>query len=448
MAVTLISNTSFKGDVKSLPISSAPMPAAALLYADFINGLYIDRIGGTVSRTTDINSRINIFRGSHANYIDESGGLAEANNSICVIDRHPQTLAKLGLRTENRVTNYMASPLDFTASTWAKTGVSAAALNGYWYTLTELAGYSQHCLRDTTTQLSTSNANVISIFVKPGTADRIQLAAVGGGAGSYANFDLTRGAVVFTGTGLLSALIEPGHDNSWRCSIVLNNPPAATADFRVSFINSDNDVMTPEFTGTGRTLQVAIAQAERAMVVPTSPITFVTRSLDVTTLLPDIPAESKADFSLFISGTMPGSPRGDDGGNNLFTLYNATTSEFVSVGQGSRRGNYRYMPLMTHNIGGAFTPVGFTGKGYESFRQWPLLITVKGGTVKVMCNGADGVQTLMTNAVNGFEKILLGRGLDSALAATGVWGGCIAKLAFFDKALSDTEMVSQFSALY
>ncbi|WP_407301838.1 hypothetical protein ACHQJB_14835 [Raoultella planticola] len=446
MSLTLTSNIQFNGDEKSLPAASAPMPASALVYGDFVNGLYIDRLDGNVNRTTNINSRVNIYRNSHSNYTDVNGDLAEALNSANIIDRHPHTLKKLGLRVENQMTNYMSSPVDFTASTWVKTGLAAALQSGYWHTLTESADNTQHYLRDNTSQLATDSANTVSLYVKAGTADRVQIAANGGGSQCFANFDLVNGAVLLLGTGLTTALIEPGFNDSWRCSIVLTNPASATGDIRVSFIDADTDSMTPVFAGTGRTLQVAIAQAERAVIAPTSPITFTTRSLDISTLIPNIPAANKSNFALFVSGIMPASPRGDDGGNNLFTLYNATDSEFISIGQGSRRGSYPYAPLATHNIGGTFTPVPFTGRGYQAYRQFAVLVSVSAGVVKIICNDG-GVQTLLTTAANGFESVLLGRGLNASLGTSGCWSAFISKIALFDTALSDDEMFDQFAAL-
>ncbi|HBW1581931.1 phage head spike fiber domain-containing protein [Klebsiella quasipneumoniae] len=446
MSTTLVSNIEFKGDVARLPSLSAPMPKSALAYADFINGVYIDRIGGVVNRSDNINARVNLFRGSHANYIADDGTLAEALNSVNIIDRHPRTLKKLGLRVEGEVTNYASNPVDFTAAAWAKTGVSVIAGENHWHTLAEDAATSQHGIRDTTTQLATTSANVISVYVKAGTAGRVQLAANGGGAEAYANFDLVNGAVLLLGTGLTTALIEPGYNGSWRCSIVLTNPASATADVRISFISADKDAMSPSFAGTGRTLQIAIAQAERAMIAPTSPITFGTRSADISTFLPDIPAASQSNFALFISGTMPASPRGDDGGNNIVTLYNATAGKFISIGQGSRRGSYPYAPLATHNIGGTFTPVPFTGRGYQAHKPFAVLVSVSGNTVKIICNNSE-VQTLLTTVTSGFEKVILGRGMNASLSSTGVWNAFISKTVMFDTALSDDDMVSQFSSL-
>ncbi|KMK33954.1 hypothetical protein ABW12_00200 [Pluralibacter gergoviae] len=446
MSTTLVSNTEFKGDVARLPSLSAPMPKSALAYADFINGIYIDRIGGVINRSDNINTRVNLFRGSHANYIADNGTLAEALNSVNIIDRHPQTLKKLGLRVEGEVTNYAANAIDFTAAAWAKAGVSVTAGENYWHTLTENTATSQHGIRDTTTQFVTTTANVVSVYVKPGTASRVQLAANGGGTEAYANFDVVNGAVLLLGTGLTTALIEPGYNGSWRCSLVLTNPASATADIRISFISGDKDTMSPSFAGTGRTLQVAIAQAERTMIAPTSPITFGTRSLDISTFLPDIPVASQKNFALFISGIMPASPRGDDGGNNIVTLYNDTKKEFISIGQGSRRGSYPYAPLATHNIGGSFAAVPFTGRGYQAYRQFAVLISVSGSTVKIICNNG-GVQTLLTNAANGFERVLLGRGLNTSLGTTGVWNSCISKIVMYDAALSDADIERQFSAL-
>lgn len=446
MSTTLVSNTEFKGDVARLPSLSAPMPKSALAYADFINGIYIDRIGGVINRSDNINTRVNLFRGSHANYIADNGTLAEALNSVNIIDRHPHSLKKLGLRVEGEVTNYAASPIDFTATAWAKTGVSVTAGENYWHTLTENTATSQHIIRDTTTQFVTTTANVISVYVKAGTANRVQLAANGGGSEAYANFDLVNGAVLLLGTGLTTALIEPGYNGSWRCSLVLTNPAAATADIRISFISGDKDAMSPSYAGSGRTLQIAIAQVERSMIAPTSPITFSTRSLDISTFLPDIPATSQKNFALFISGIMPASPRGDDGGNNIVTLYNDTKKEFISIGQGSRRGSYPYAPLATHNIGGSFAAIPFTGRGYQSYRQFAVLVSVSGSTVKVICNNG-GVQALLTNATNGFERVLIGRGLNASLGPTGVWNACISKAVMFASSLTDSEIETQFQSL-
>ncbi|MBK0031697.1 hypothetical protein IBT47_05305 [Erwinia sp. S43] len=450
MAITLISNQTFKGDISSLPTPSAPMPANAVIYADFINGLFIDTLNGQVNRTTDLTTRVDAARSTPANFIDESGVLTEASANVGIIDRHPHTLKKLGMRVERASINYLTAPLDFTQAAWAKTGINAALNAGYWYILTESAASSGHFIRDTTTTLTTSDANVISVYIKPGTATTVQLAVSAGGADCYANFDVANGVLLKMGGGVATANIEPGFDGSWRCSLALNSPSAAVGDIRIGFISSNSDAMTPSYPGTGRTLMAAVAQAERSFVAPTSPVTVAvkSRSADRNTLLPDIPIASRQDFSLFISGILPGSPRGDLSGNNLVTLYNETANEYICLGQGWRNGGYPYSPVATHNIGGGGA-VGITGSGYGQYRAWGLMLTVKAGVVKVICTGDEyRVQTLISSATKGFERILLGRGLTgSTPTPAGHWGGFISKLAFFDKALSDTEMVSQFSAL-
>lgn len=58
-----------------------------------------------------------------------------------------------------------------------------------------------------------------------------------------------------------------------------------------------------------------------------------------------------------------------------------------------------------------------------------------------------GVLTLLTTAANGFESVLLGRGLNASLGTTGCWSAFISKIALFDTALSDDEMFDQFAAL-
>lgn len=459
MSLNLKSNVAYQGNTADLPPVTAPMPADGLLFADFINGLYISNIDNMFYKNKLPGTAMAFGRPSIASVINEYGGLQYAQEGVPRIDRHPVTKKVLGFRVENSTTNQAINALDLTAASYTAAGMTVSAPSNGWCTLTESNANEVHTLTDTQSQIDTTLYNAISAYAKYISAQYLQIQVVGAGAQAFANFDIRNRKVTRMGQLAVSATATAGFDNSTRCELCVKGNAVATGTVKYSIINDPLAEPGVAYEGSGRAMQVSQMQIEKNTYHASSAFfpdgatggtTSANRRVDNAALL-SIPTENQSRFSVFIKGVMPPVEYGNGGGNNIISLLNTTLKKYAGFGLAARTSSYAYRSLVAHNINETSTLTGFpfNGKTYAPYGEYALMLTVDNGTLKVYSGMTDAPETLMTG-VPAFDTVTLGGNSiisGSVINLAGLWGAWLQKAVLFDSALSDADMIAQFDLL-
>lgn len=230
-------------------------------------------------------------RATSATYVNAAGNIATAASGELRYTYDPVTLSALGVLIEEQRQNIVPTSVAAAGITGVSAAGSQASPDGGTtaYLLTESSLTEAHYGSvGSSATWSTATAYTMSVFVKAGTASRVQL-TFGAGivAGAYANFSLSGAGSVPASGGITSSGIQQ-HANGWyRIWITATSTGSGSANCYVAFINSDSATRIPSYLGTGLTLYVWGVQAE-AGAFPSSYIpttgTAATRNADVLSL--------------------------------------------------------------------------------------------------------------------------------------------------------------------
>lgn len=205
-----------------------------------------------------------------------------------------------GMVVENARTN-----IELNASTWSVTAgtcVFQAAnpdrMGRQSALFTEDTSASFHFAYQGSSTRTVGTVYTYSVYVKAGTASKLQLtsgvAVVG--ADAYANYDLAALAITAQGAAVSGAFIEDAGDG-WRRIGFTSTAILTTsaANILVATLQTGLETRLPSFTGTGRTFYRAMGQVEAASLttychvstfIPTA-LSNVTRSDDLATYVCD-----------------------------------------------------------------------------------------------------------------------------------------------------------------
>ena len=233
-------------------------------------------------------------RATSATYVNSTGLIATAASGELRYTYDPVTLSALGVLIEEARTNLTATSTggsigggvtvataqsgapDGSSTVLVTTGNGAAATHYTW----NGAG---------TATLSAATQYCMSLFVKAGTATRVQMMSASGTWGtSYANFSLV-GAGSVLSNGATSAGIQQYANGWYRIWIVGTSAGAGAANVGTCLINSDTAARLPSFSGSDSAYDYSTWGAQiEAGAFPTSYIhtsgTAATRNADVLSL--------------------------------------------------------------------------------------------------------------------------------------------------------------------
>jgi len=219
-----------------------------------------------------LDSRVTFTRASGGTRINSAGVMVTETTNAPRFDYDPVTLACKGLLVEEARTNLCTT----SAVTAASTGTTAAtnAVNMFGVvnaavTLTETAASSTHsCLAGGLVSWVSGTQYACTMFVSPGTADRVQMLFTTGSAIStlndYANFSLVgAGTVLATGSSSSASIRRVAGSAVYACTVLLTAGGTNIAIGPIaSFINSDSATRGPSYLGSGKTLVVHGSQVE------------------------------------------------------------------------------------------------------------------------------------------------------------------------------------------
>lgn len=231
-------------------------------------------------------------RATAATYVNAAGNIATAASGELRYTYDPVTLSALGVLIEEQRQNLVSSSNSVGVNVGVSVSGSQASPDGATNAslITEDTGTSVHSAALASAGFSvTSGATYCaSVFVKAGTANRVQLTGFSGALGAgYANFALVGSGSVLASSGLVSSGIQQFANGWYRIWIVETAASTATNFLYLPFINADAATRNPSYTGTGLTLYAFGCQCE-AGAFPTSYIhtsgTAATRNADVLSL--------------------------------------------------------------------------------------------------------------------------------------------------------------------
>ena len=268
----------------------------AVVGTSAVSGVNLDFTGGVLPAGVTF-SRASL--GSDGSYFNSSGVLTNASANTARFDYDPVALTLKGLLTEGQRINGLypsipdstwtgnASPTLYsiaTNQTISPDGTTNASL------LTDTSINANHGIEPPAAFTITAGTNYyISIFAKAKDQSILQMRGAFSGnftASSYANFDLSAGAVTATGAGLIFSSISNVGNGWYRCTIgmqaiqsVSNSPFVA-----VNLTNNvSNAPVNPAYVGAGTGLYIwggDVETAPSSSYIPTSG-SAATRAADV-----------------------------------------------------------------------------------------------------------------------------------------------------------------------
>lgn len=227
-------------------------------------------------------------RATSATYVNASGLIATAASGELRYTYDPVTLSALGVLIEEQRTNLSTTSTEIAIGSNVSLTPSQASPDGGTsaVTVTESVTTSSHYSNQSSAISFTSGTTyTMSVFIKPGTATRIQLSGAGAvfGTAQYANFGLTGSGSVLASSGV-TATIQRFGGGWYRCAIAVAATSTTTGNPFFCFIDSDAATRLPSYLGTGLTVTAFGWQIE-AGASPTSYIpttgTAATRNADV-----------------------------------------------------------------------------------------------------------------------------------------------------------------------
>jgi hypothetical protein len=230
-------------------------------------------------------------RATAATYVDSTGLIATAASGELRYTYDPVTLSALGVLIEEARTNLSTASTDIVVGSQVSVSGSQSSPDGgtNGVLVTESTANSNHYAIQTEVISFTSGTTyTLAVFIKPGTATRIQLTGPAAvfGASQYANFGLTDTGAVLASSGV-TATIQKFSGGWYRCSIAVAATASTTGRPLFAFINADAATRLPSYTGTSLTVTGFGWQVE-AGAFPTSYIptagAAATRNADVLSL--------------------------------------------------------------------------------------------------------------------------------------------------------------------
>lgn len=227
-------------------------------------------------------------RATSATYVNAAGLIATAASGELRYTYDPVTLSALGVLIEEARTNLSTASTDIVVGSQVSVSGSQSSPDGgtNGVLVTESTANSNHYANQTAGISFTSGTTyTLSVFIKPGTATRIQLTGPAAvfGASQYANFGLTDTGAVLASSGV-TATIQKFSGGWYRCSIAVAATASTTGYPLFAFINADAATRLPSYTGTSLTVTGFGWQVE-AGAFPTSYIptagAAATRNADV-----------------------------------------------------------------------------------------------------------------------------------------------------------------------
>lgn len=195
-------------------------------------------------------------------------------------DYDPVTLQPDGVLIEAGRTNLVAfwrGALAITGGTQALNAAGADGVANVAVTVTESSAIVEGHFAQATAGVNFTSGTVYAMtrLIKPGTADRVQLAtnAVLSSTGAYVNFSLTGNGSILASGGGGTGYIRPHGNGFYACTIVFtaSSTQVGIAGIVTAMINSDTAGRIPTYLGTGLTIIIDGNQVE-AGVFPTSMI--------------------------------------------------------------------------------------------------------------------------------------------------------------------------------
>jgi hypothetical protein len=238
------------------------------------------------ARTKALDSKITFTRASTATFVGVDGLIKTAASGAARFDHNPATGESLGLLVEEARTNLITYSEQFNNAAWSKTNItitanSATAPDGTT-TADTFAGDGTNNVHYIITS-GAAGVKTISVFAKANTSNIVQL-LFGGSISSWANFNVSTGAVGSIGT-LCTASIQQFANGWYRC--ILATTDSAATDAAFSIVPSATSSRA-ESNSLSTSVYLWGAQSEASSSFPTSYIptsgSTVTRAADVASM--------------------------------------------------------------------------------------------------------------------------------------------------------------------
>lgn len=198
----------------------------------------------------------------------------------------------LGLWLGGQRTNLIQDARTVGRTGWSNTGVTASittgpnGIVGDATTLTEDANTSTHSTVFSSISYTSGLVYTASVLARAGTCGTVQLTFPSGAFGptAFANFNLLTGTLGTVGAGCTASIRQFG---SWyQIQVTATATTTVSTTFAIAMTNSATSPRFPSYLGSGRTLDLALAQMEQALFAST-PILPPIGSPAITTRLAD-----------------------------------------------------------------------------------------------------------------------------------------------------------------
>ena len=194
-------------------------------------------------------------RATSATYVNSTGLIATAASGELRYTYDPVTLSALGVLIEEARTNLAPNSTTFSGAGVAVYGTqSSPDGKSDAKKITEDSATTTHSgfMSNATATLSSGTTYTLSLFVKAGTASRVQITGVGAvfGTSQYANFGLTAAGSVLASSGV-TATIQQLNGGWYRCAIAVAASASAAGNVSAVMINSDTATRAPSYAGDG-----------------------------------------------------------------------------------------------------------------------------------------------------------------------------------------------------
>jgi hypothetical protein len=257
----------------TLPTSGATTQASQVLTTTWVRYSFLIT---TAAGDTQISVRLRSWTtGANLPYqlwgpqLEQNGAPTTYTPTTSVAVYGPGESTPLGLLIEEQRTNLITSSElanndsgagRITVSNNSAVGPDGVTNSATTVTETSTAGVNYGTFSNS---VLTAAVHTASVFVKPGTAKRVQICiGLGSNSSAYANFGLTGvGAVLASGGGASAVTIAQAQNGFYRVSFLYTSV-ASNASVVFCFIDSDTATRAPSYTGTGLTLVVFGGQIE------------------------------------------------------------------------------------------------------------------------------------------------------------------------------------------
>lgn len=268
-----------------------------------------------------------------------------------------------------------------------------------------------------------STTYTVSMFLKAGTADRVQIAPATQHAASnvYANFYLNgSGSVSATGAGASGSFIQSLNSGWYRAGFTFTTSASPTASSLLGIYSlvTGSETRAPSFVGTSRTFYSAMAQYEVGKTVSSyipAPFANATRGADslVTTSTSFI---NSTEGTLYVSATTSAFLDAAGSDQTLVGLNDGTTSNFDGLRRLASDTTVRGMTITggasQSSISGGTVADATAVKVAYAYKANDMALSINGGAAVTDTSGTMptvttlrfGAATSSTGFLNGYLK--------------------------------------------